>query len=119
MGDLTKNFSRIEFSCRCTCGKDDIDMNHVITLQMARKAADVTFKIASGCRCEIHNKAEGGKDTSSHLIGKATDIECKTSMARAIILPVLIKRFRRIGIGKNFIHVDSDMSKPKDVIWVY
>tara|TARA_B100000959_G_C14821703_1_gene558071 strand:- start:616 stop:975 length:360 start_codon:yes stop_codon:yes gene_type:complete len=119
LGDLTDNFSRWEFSCRCSCGKDDINMKHVNKLQLARDDAGIGLKINSGCRCEKHNKAEGGKDTSSHLISKATDIQCKTSIARAEILPALMKHFRRIGIGKTFIHVDSDMSKTQDVIWVY
>ena len=26
MGDLTKNFSRSEFACKCGCGFDDIDL---------------------------------------------------------------------------------------------
>ena len=126
MGDLTENFSRHEITCRCGCGEDDIDMNHVRTLQLARSEAGVTFKIASGCRCKKHNKLEGGKDTSSHLCkksedlkSKATDIECKTSIARAEILPALIRYFRRVGVGKGFVHVDSDKGKTQDVIWVY
>lgn len=26
MGDLTKNFNRFEFACKCGCGFDDIEL---------------------------------------------------------------------------------------------
>jgi len=37
------------------------------------------------------------------------------------MLPILLKYFKRIGIGKTFIHVDDcdESNKPQEVVWVY
>jgi len=118
MGDLTKNFSKSEFECPC-CKVSTIDGGLVHSLQRIRDTLGRSMAITSGYRCEAHNKAVGGVETSAHRLGLAVDIACKTSTDRARLLPLLVKEFRRIGIGKDFIHVDIDMSKPNPVIWDY
>ena len=40
MGDLTKNFNRFEFACKCGCGFDDIDLKVVQALQKLRDKLD-------------------------------------------------------------------------------
>ena len=88
-------------------------------LDEAREVAGVPFKINSGYRTKKHNKAVGGKQTSSHTKGMAADIHCNDSYSRIIIIHALIETgFRRIGIGKTFIHVDSDLSK-NNALWLY
>ncbi len=121
MGDLTKNFSRHEFACKCGCGKDNIDLDFVETLQRIRDLTSYKMKINSGTRCRKHNatKRVGGKPTSSHLKGVAVDIACKSSKKRYELLSLLGDEFHRIGIGKDFIHVDSDWTKTPEVTWVY
>ena len=77
------------------------------------------------CSCVKHNKLVRGSDTSSHISTDtikctAVDIECTLSTQRFKILSGLIKAgFTRIGIGKTFIHADSDKNKAKEVVWLY
>jgi len=92
-------------------------MNHLL---IARKIANIPFKISSGYRTREHNKKVGGKPNSSHLRGLACDIVCYSSQTRYKIIIALLKAgFTRIGIGKNFIHCDLDENKVQEVIWTY
>tara|TARA_R100000664_G_C2701624_1_gene101738 strand:- start:70 stop:453 length:384 start_codon:yes stop_codon:yes gene_type:complete len=89
-------------------------------LDFARTLAGIPFKITSGYRSRMHNRKVGGKPTSSHCKGLAADIYCDSNISRWKIIDSLIKaRFNRIGIGKNFIHVDVDYDKSQDRIWLY
>jgi hypothetical protein len=121
-----KYFTFDEIKCPC-CGDYYIDKHFYDRLDEAREKADIPFVITSGCRCEKHNKEVGGKPNSSHLfnrdadlLSKAVDIKVESSRERCIILQALIETgFNRIGIGKDFIHVDYDREKPQCVIWHY
>lgn len=91
----------------------------VSALDMARSKAGVPFKINSGFRCQKHNKNVGAKPTSSHTLGLAVDIAYANGSQGIKILKALIPYFDRIGVGKNFIHVDIDPDKPSPVMWTY
>ena len=96
-----------------------MDKTFLIMLEAARERADTPFKINSGYRTVEHNKAIKGSPTSSHLKGLAADISCTTSTQRQKILTALIiEGFKRIGIGKNFVHVGLNSSKPP-AFWLY
>ena len=89
-------------------------------LAQARKIAAVVFKITSGYRSPAHNAKVGGVKGSSHTNGHAVDIYAPTSTQKYLIINGLLQAgFNRIGIAKNFIHVDDDPSKSEDVIWTY
>jgi len=89
-------------------------------LDTARDIAGITFNINSGFRCPRHNKEVGGSPTSSHLKGLAADIKADTSRKRYLVVKALIQTgFNRIGIGKNFIHVDLDLDKTDNLMWTY
>jgi len=118
-GDLTNDFFRKEFACKCGCGQDNISVELVEKLQRARDATGVPFVIQSGVRCKKHNASEGGTKDSAHLSGLAADILCPNSHIRYRMITVLIHLFSRIGIGATFIHVDIDPTKPQEVIWLY
>jgi len=119
MGDLTKNFSKWEFECPC-CGRAEIDMDLVNTLQMIRSLYKNPLVISSGFRCEAHNRRVGGKETSAHLKGKAVDISCGNSRSRFLILNYALGfGISRVGISGNFIHLDIDDELPGNVIWTY
>ena len=108
-----------EFACPC-CGKNETDEALIDFLDDARKEAGIPFIITSGYRCPRHNEEIGGKPDSAHLKGLAADILCRTSQERFKIVQALIwVGFRRIGIGKNFVHADLDFDKPYPVIWLY
>jgi hypothetical protein len=90
-------------------------------LDVARDISRVKFKINSGFRCIRHDKEErNGKPGGSHPKGIAVDIKTLTSRHRYKILVALLKvGFHRIGIEKDFIHVDDDTIKSPQVIWIY
>lgn len=116
---LTQNFKKSEFSCKCSCGFSDIDYNLVVKLQRVRDEIGIPLKITSGCRCPSHNESVGGENFSSHISGFAADISCTDSFKRMTLLPVLCREFRRVGVDGIFIHVDIDPTKTQDVLWTY
>ena len=121
MGDLTANFSRAEFACKCgQCdGADSIGPDFVRQLQIGRELSDCSYTITSGFRCSLHPETKK-RSTSSHPKGVAADIATPHSQRRYNVLKGLIGAgFTRLGIGKTFIHVDQDLSKPPYLIWDY
>ena len=113
-----KHFNKNEFACKCSCGLNCIDRELVEKLDFAREIAGVPFVINSACRCLKHNKEVGGVSDSSHLKGVAVDIAIKNSSHRFKVLVALLGAgFNRIGIYRNFIHVDIDEEKISSVVW--
>ena len=99
-------------------------MSHEFMLMLvkARDIAKIPFKITSGYRTKKHNKKVGGVENSSHtkIPCEACDIYVADSAARHKILNAVIKAgFNRIGIGKNFVHIDIDSDKTTNLIWTY
>lgn len=92
----------------------------IMMLDEARKDFGRPMRINSGYRTEAHNKKVGGVADSPHMAGVAADIKINNSRDRHDLIVSLLKsNFNRIGIGKNFIHVDIDETKDPDVIWLY
>lgn len=123
MGDMARDFNRHEFICKCGCGLDSIDPTLVNMLQDSRDATALTYRIASGCRCNQHNNDVGGKLNSAHLkksdgYSKAADIVCIGSQMRYKMAKDLIARFKRIEICNEWIHVDIDSTLPQDVLFL-
>jgi len=110
-----------EFDSRDVKGSgSNMDATFLSMIDEARAIANVPFKITSGYRTEKHNNKIGGVKDSSHLSGLASDISCVDSRSRFIIVNALQDAgFTRIGIAKTFIHVDCDINKSQQVIWVY
>ena len=75
-------------------GAEFMDEEFLNLLDRARDEAGVSFKITSGFRTPEYSIDL--KKRGYPFIG-----------------------FRRIGIGKGFIHVDLDRAKVQDVVWVY
>lgn len=116
---MANYFSRKELECKC-CGVCIIDDEFLSMLNKAREYANIAFVVNSAYRCKKHNEKIGGSPTSSHLKSCAVDLKAETSSKKFIILNALLKAgFSRIGIGSTFIHVDSDKTKPQNVIWTY
>jgi len=112
-------FKNEEFNCSC-CNDHHMDFDTIDMLITARGFAGVPFVITSAWRCEKHNKAVGGKKESAHIYGKAVDISAIDSRSRFKIVYGLINAgFTRIGIGKTFIHADTDHNKDAEVVWLY
>ena len=115
---LTEHFDSKEFACQCGCGSGNIMQNLVLKLEEVRVAIDRPMKINSGIRCLRHNKSIGSSDTSSHIKGIAADIGCTQMSDRLQLMSEFVKHFQRIGIHKEFIHVDIDTDK-RNGIFVY
>lgn len=114
MGDLTKNFSRHEFACKCGCGFADIKPEVAEMCQIIRDAAGVPVSINSGCRCQAHNKKVGGVPNSFHTSGHAADLHSQLGGAK---MYQLIHGLYNMGMlpnleyckyypAKNFVHID-------------
>ena len=92
----------------------------MIHLDDARLFAGIPFIINSAYRCVDYEKKKGRSGNSMHTKGKAVDIRCRTNAERFCIVNALIAvGFRRIGIGTNFIHVDSGYPSAEPIIWIY
>tara|TARA_R110000787_G_scaffold168536_2_gene281359 strand:+ start:659 stop:1018 length:360 start_codon:yes stop_codon:yes gene_type:complete len=75
MGDLTANFSRSEFKCKCgNCDFDTVDIETLTVLQGVADHFEASVTINSACRCPEHNKAVGGSKNSYHVKARAADI---------------------------------------------
>lgn len=110
MGDLTKNFSRKEFACKCgECSSNYIDIRLVKGLQALRDLIKLPIIINSATRCPKHNKSVGGVPNSQHVLGRAADIRVE-GMSPSVVARKAeqVEVFRNGGIGvySTFVHVD-------------
>lgn len=124
MIQYSKNFTDADFP-------EDRGIPDPILLQKLQEARDEygqVIIINCGGRTQAQNDplvASGmGVSDSAHLIDatghfKAVDVMCSSSASRLGLMKVFLPRFKRIGIGTHFIHVDADETKPQDVVWVY
>ena len=119
MGDLTKNFNREEYACKCGCGRDNIKNELAASVQLVRDKLKRGIVISSGIRCEAHNTAIKATPSSCHIDGFAADLAYKGSSERYQLLNAAMQVFDRVGIAKNFIHVNVDSTKNPEVIWLY
>ncbi|MFH0766316.1 MAG: D-Ala-D-Ala carboxypeptidase family metallohydrolase [Calditrichota bacterium] len=111
-----KHFEIEEFNCKC-CGVQHMDALFLSQIENARDCAGTPFTIVSGFRCATHNEAVGST-SKNHTSGKAADIACLNGPDRIKIVHGLIRAgFRRIGIGRTFIHADS--MNEVESIWLY
>jgi zinc D-Ala-D-Ala carboxypeptidase len=120
MNNAWKFFKRSDFACKCGCGTNGIQDTLIDRIDEARDKSGIVFRVTSGYRCPKHNKEVGGKPDSAHLKGLAVDISIPDGFSRySALLGALQAGFTRIGIGKNFIHLDIDGDKVQDNIWTY
>lgn len=127
MGDLSRDFDHREFACRDGCGADQVSARLIDRLQAMRDEVHRPMLIRSGCRCRAWNLHEGGKPDSAHLtvpedgeLCEAADLVAPDSATRFdLIGAAIIAGFRRIGIGPDFVHLDVDVHKPQEVLWLY
>lgn len=102
-----------------------MDLDFIALLDQCRHRAGMPFVVNSGYRTANHQdklKEEGYpvSENSAHLIGKAADIRCRNSSERYLIVGAAVSvGFTRIGIGKNFIHLDTAEDKGGPFIWIY
>lgn len=112
-----KYFKIEEFACPC-CGQDNMTADLLSKVDQLREYMGIPLYINSGFRCVRHNIEVGGKPDSRHLQGMAADISMSkmTAFQRHKVLEFIHDTFNGIGIGKNFVHVDTREHK---AMWVY
>ena len=101
-----------------------IDRSLLKRLQLLEKRTGypVLNNITSAVRSRYWNKKVGGVSNSAHLITKckAVDIHAPTRAIRnLLVVQAYNLGFTRIGVGKTFVHLDVDQSKPQYVAWGY
>lgn len=119
MGDIAKNFSRVEFACKgeSCCGHSaPISLLLVTSLQRLRDMAseylarDCPIRINSGFRCNVHNARVASEDTTKpHTLGIAADCACEfLTPYELATLAMQIEEFENGGIGiyQTFTHLD-------------
>ncbi len=136
MGNLTNNFSRKEFACKCGCGFDTIDyellnaIQHCVDRFTSSFNKPITVVINCGCRCKKHNddlralfktsNGAQGEDTaveSQHQYGRASDLRFfvdKVQIPPKDVANFFDANYKRFGIGvySTFTHVDSRTNGP-------
>jgi uncharacterized protein YcbK (DUF882 family) len=108
MGDLSANFSRHEFACKCGCGFDSIDAGLIDALQYLRDKTGRPITITSGCRCARHNRRVKGARNSLHTRGEAADIKV-AGLSPTQVYRMLDARYPRshgIGRYRTWVHLD-------------
>jgi len=82
----------------------------------------VLENINSGARSQRHNAKVGGVKNSAHKIPicKGVDIGVPNTTVRDELVRAAKKvGFKRIGIGRTFVHLDNDDTKPQYAAWGY
>lgn len=107
------DFERDEFTCKCGCGKNEINPELIQRLQKLRNFIKAPIYIVSGFRCKEHNDDVGGVKNSQHLLGNAADIKIKKNnkwLTGNEIYEIIEESglFKTGGIGcySNFVHLD-------------
>ena len=91
-------------------------------LRELQKRMGFVLTVTSGYRHPEHNLDVGGVENSEHTYDPAegVDILCKRSVTRfKMVKEALDMGIRRIGIGKDFVHLGIGADKPQDVMWDY
>jgi len=121
MAITARYFKEAEFN-RCTpsCSLQDMQQSTMDMLDIAREVAGIPFVLNSAFRSVEYERMMGRAGTSAHVQGRAADILCRSDANRWKIMEAAIKvGFKRIGIDKNFLHLDNSASHTNCVIWFY
>lgn len=107
-GQVSKNFNRSEFACKCGCGFDSVDPELVYVAQDLRDHFNSPVTINSGCRCKKHNKKVGGSKGSKHLEGIAADIVVEGIPPIVVYSYLQAEYVGKYGLGKYpyWVHID-------------
>lgn len=115
-GDLSPNFRKSEFACKCDrCKTVTVDTELVDILQRIRDHFRKPVNINSGYRCKEHNAEVGGDPNSSHMQGMAADIRVRGVEPREVAKFAESIGVKRIGLYEGdegeFVHIGSGVTK--------
>ena len=120
-----KHFKPRDFTCKCDgfCDHADlISLDLVAKLDKIHDLIGVPFTVISGTRCPRYNRKINGAPDSPHLArdgeSHAVHVRCPNASFRFTFLAAALPMFKRIALGKDFIHIDDDPALPTNVIWL-
>ena len=118
---MSKYFSEGEFNrCVPSCSMNDMDSDFLLLLDKVREDCGIPLIINCAYRSSEYDIRKGRSGNSSHCRGKAVDIRCNDSSTAFKIVNAAIKNgINRIGVARNYIHIDNDDSLPHNVMWNY
>lgn len=113
-----------EYYCPCanpTCsGKRAPHPALDLKVEVIRQLTGRPVIVNSGVRCPEHNARVGGVEGSEHVTGEGADLQCMSSRDRMDLVRAAIKAgIRRVGVGRQFVHVGVSREHPQDVMWLY
>jgi uncharacterized protein YcbK (DUF882 family) len=105
---INTNFKRSEFTCKCGCGRNTVDVRLAQLIQIIRNEIGEPVNINSGYRCESYNASIGGAKNSQHTHGKAADITAAGHTPEQIykIASVALDGNGGLGIYDTWVHID-------------
>lgn len=111
MGNLSANFDREEFGCKCKypdCEDIAVDKELIYVLEDVRLHFGKAVTINSSYRCQPHNEDVGGSPKSKHRLGIAADIVVKGVHPHKVYTYLDNKYNNKYGLGKynTFTHID-------------
>jgi len=110
MGDISKNFDRVEHTCQCGCGFDtvDVELNHILQNDLRDYYNKKVF-ISGGNRCPVWNEYIGGSEDSWHMEARAGDVKVQGVSPLAVYMYLDKKYPDKYGLGlyENFVHIDT------------
>lgn len=128
---IGKHFKVGEIVCPCGCSLDFIDPFMIDVADLIREEKGRAQIITSACRCASYNKKIGGKVLSAHGtregtrfcengICQALDFDAVASGEKYLIVDIARQKgIKRIGVGCNFIHLDSSKKLPQRKLFTY
>lgn len=97
-----------------------LDWNTCKKLDQTRDYAGIPFRLNCSYRSVLFDLTKGRSGDSAHCKGFAFDIAATTDRQRFLIVrAAILCGWKRIGVSKNFIHLDDDPSKNPERLWTY
>ena len=121
MSKISPNFKRHEFTCKCGCGFDTVDVELLIVAELAREILG-PYTPNSGCRCVNHNEYiqklanpeyKPYSSKSQHLIGRAIDIPANMPGDLYARLDEQFPNKYGIGLYVWGVHIDTRNEKAR------
>lgn len=117
MGDISKNFNRSEFACKCGCGFDACDIELIGVLEETRKRfGNRAVRVHSPNRCVKYNATiKGAAKHSKHTKGIACDFSIQGVSPKEIYdyLDSTYKNCYGLGLYSSWVHFDVRKEKAR------
>lgn len=126
--DLLSRLSELDVSTAVPpCTLDQLSSALKERLILAQRMCGIPFTITCGYRSEAFDRAKGRSGRSAHCrryngnpSSLAVDVSTTDSHTRfKVLVGAVLAGFPRIGVGKSFLHLDIDETKPHPIIFHY